>query len=205
MHVSWEQMSPATVARAVLEHVSFFNSQKKYLVIFDSIVKYDYIMPHIGCQVLEEVGAMEKRPQAIPPRECLSHERQEGHRKAGVQPCQIATAIIVEASLSFLGLGTQPPIPSWGWDLKANVSWIQMHPWLALAPGCAIFITVLGFNLFGDGLRDALDPRLKYVLPLWHARASLPIVYPRGWVKNPTWARYTGTQSSLTGPRVHRR
>jgi peptide/nickel transport system permease protein len=73
----------------------------------------------------------------------------------------IATAIIVEASLSFLGLGTQPPTPSWGWDLKANVSWIRMHPWLALAPGCAIFITVLGFNLFGDGLRDALDPRLK--------------------------------------------
>jgi peptide/nickel transport system permease protein len=73
----------------------------------------------------------------------------------------IATAIIVEASLSFLGLGTQPPTPSWGWDLKANVAWIQMQPWLALAPGCAIFITVLGFNLFGDGLRDALDPRLK--------------------------------------------
>jgi peptide/nickel transport system permease protein len=73
----------------------------------------------------------------------------------------IATAIIVEASLSFLGLGTQPPTPSWGWDLKANVSWIQMNPWLALGPGCAIFITVLGFNLFGDGLRDALDPRLK--------------------------------------------
>ena len=73
----------------------------------------------------------------------------------------IATAIIVEASLSFLGLGTQPPTPSWGWDLKANVSWIQMHPWLALGPGCAIFLTVLGFNLFGDGLRDALDPRLK--------------------------------------------
>jgi peptide/nickel transport system permease protein len=73
----------------------------------------------------------------------------------------IATAVIVEASLSFLGLGTQPPTPSWGWDLKANVSWIQMQPWLALAPGCAIFLTVLGFNLFGDGLRDALDPRLK--------------------------------------------
>lgn len=73
----------------------------------------------------------------------------------------IATAIIVEASLSFLGLGTQPPTPSWGWDLKANVAWIQMQPWLALGPGCAIFITVLGFNLFGDGLRDALDPRLK--------------------------------------------
>jgi peptide/nickel transport system permease protein len=73
----------------------------------------------------------------------------------------IATAIIVEASLSFLGVGTQPPTPSWGWDLKANVPWIQMNPWLALCPGLAIFISVLGFNLFGDGLRDALDPRLK--------------------------------------------
>jgi peptide/nickel transport system permease protein len=73
----------------------------------------------------------------------------------------IATAIIIEASLSFLGLGTQPPTPSWGWDLKANVAWIQMNPWLALGPGFAIFLTVLGFNLFGDGLRDALDPRLK--------------------------------------------
>jgi ABC-type dipeptide/oligopeptide/nickel transport system permease subunit len=73
----------------------------------------------------------------------------------------IATAIIVEASLSFLGLGTQPPTPSWGWDLKANVSWIQTNPWLSIGPGLAIFATVLGFNLFGDGLRDALDPRLK--------------------------------------------
>ncbi len=73
----------------------------------------------------------------------------------------IATAITVEASLSFLGLGTQPPTPSWGWDLKANVPWIQENAWLAVSPGCAIFITVMGFNLLGDGLRDALDPRLK--------------------------------------------
>jgi peptide/nickel transport system permease protein len=73
----------------------------------------------------------------------------------------IATSIIVEATLSFLGLGTQPPTPSWGWDLKANVSFIQANAWLALFPGLAIFVTVLGFNLFGDGLRDALDPRLK--------------------------------------------
>ncbi len=73
----------------------------------------------------------------------------------------IATSIIVEATLSFLGLGTQPPTPSWGWDLKANVSFIQANAWLSLFPGLAIFITVLGFNLFGDGLRDALDPRLK--------------------------------------------
>jgi len=73
----------------------------------------------------------------------------------------IATSIIVEATLSFLGLGTQPPTPSWGWELKANVSFIQANAWLSLFPGLAIFITVLGFNLFGDGLRDALDPRLK--------------------------------------------
>jgi peptide/nickel transport system permease protein len=73
----------------------------------------------------------------------------------------IATSIIVEATLSFLGLGTQPPTPSWGWDLKANIAFIQANMWLSLFPGLAIFVTVLGFNLFGDGLRDALDPRLK--------------------------------------------
>jgi peptide/nickel transport system permease protein len=73
----------------------------------------------------------------------------------------IATSIIVEATLSFLGLGTQPPTPSWGWDLKANVAFIHDYFWLSLFPGLAIFVTVLGFNLFGDGLRDALDPRLK--------------------------------------------
>jgi peptide/nickel transport system permease protein len=73
----------------------------------------------------------------------------------------IATSIIVEATLSFLGLGTQPPTPSWGWDLKANVAFIHNYFWLSLFPGLAIFVTVLGFNLFGDGLRDALDPRLK--------------------------------------------
>jgi len=73
----------------------------------------------------------------------------------------IGTAIIVEASLSFLGLGTQPPTPSWGYDLKSSVPLIQINPWLSIFPGVAILFTVLGFNLFGDGLRDALDPRLK--------------------------------------------
>ena len=73
----------------------------------------------------------------------------------------IATSIIVEATLSFLGLGTQPPTPSWGWDLKANIAFIQANAWLSLFPGLAIFVTVLGFNLFGDGLRDALDPNLR--------------------------------------------
>jgi peptide/nickel transport system permease protein len=73
----------------------------------------------------------------------------------------VGTSIIVEASLSFLGLGTQPPTPSWGWDLKANLMLLEINPWITIFPGLAIFFTVLAFNLFGDGLRDALDPRLK--------------------------------------------
>jgi peptide/nickel transport system permease protein len=73
----------------------------------------------------------------------------------------VGTSIIVEASLSFLGLGTQPPTPSWGWDLKANLMLLELNPWITIFPGLAIFCTVLAFNLFGDGLRDALDPRLK--------------------------------------------
>jgi len=78
-----------------------------------------------------------------------------------VSTVSIANAIIVEASLSFLGLGTQPPTPSWGWDLKANLLFIEVNPWIVLFPGAVIFLTVLGFNMLGDGLRDALDPRLK--------------------------------------------
>lgn len=73
----------------------------------------------------------------------------------------VGSSIIVEASLSFLGLGTQPPTPSWGWDLKANLMILELNPWLCIVPGVAIFLTVLAFNLCGDGLRDALDPRLK--------------------------------------------
>jgi peptide/nickel transport system permease protein len=73
----------------------------------------------------------------------------------------VGVSIIVEASLSFLGLGTQPPTPSWGWDLKANMMLLEINPWITIFPGLAIFFTVLAFNLFGDGLRDALDPRLK--------------------------------------------
>ena len=72
-----------------------------------------------------------------------------------------ATAIIVEATLSFLGLGTQPPTASWGWDLKQNLTFLEMNPWITIFPGLSILVTVLGFNLLGDGLRDALDPRLK--------------------------------------------
>jgi peptide/nickel transport system permease protein len=71
----------------------------------------------------------------------------------------IAEAIIAEASLSFLGLGQQPPAPSWGSMLNSAQRFLDDAPWLAVAPGLAIFLVVLAFNLVGDGLRDALDPR----------------------------------------------
>jgi peptide/nickel transport system permease protein len=71
----------------------------------------------------------------------------------------IATAIIAEASLSFLGLGQQPPAPSWGSMLNVAKNYLSQAPWMAMWPGVAIFLVVIGFNLLGDGLRDALDPR----------------------------------------------
>lgn len=71
----------------------------------------------------------------------------------------IATAIIAEASLSFLGLGQQPPNPSWGSMLNTAKNYMTQAPWMSISPGLAIFLVVLGFNLLGDGLRDAFDPR----------------------------------------------
>jgi peptide/nickel transport system permease protein len=72
----------------------------------------------------------------------------------------VSTAIIVESSLSFLGLGVQPPAPSWGMMIKSGVDSIKLAPWLAVFPGLAISLAVLAFNLLGDGLRDLLDPKL---------------------------------------------
>jgi len=71
----------------------------------------------------------------------------------------IAAAIIAEASLSFLGLGQQPPAPSWGSMLNTAQRFLTQAPWMAIFPGLAIFVSVLAFNLLGDGLRDALDPK----------------------------------------------
>ena len=71
----------------------------------------------------------------------------------------IAAAIIAEASLSFLGLGQQPPAPSWGSMLYTAQRFLSGQPWMAIWPGLAIFVTVLCFNLLGDGLRDAFDPK----------------------------------------------
>ena len=71
----------------------------------------------------------------------------------------IAAAVIAEASLSFLGLGQQPPAPSWGSMLNTAKNFVDQAPWMAVWPGVSIFLLVLSFNLLGDGLRDALDPR----------------------------------------------
>ncbi|HEY4696184.1 MAG TPA: ABC transporter permease [Candidatus Hydromicrobium sp.] len=73
----------------------------------------------------------------------------------------VGTAIIVEAALSFLGIGVQPPTPAWGKMLAESLDYIDIAPWMMLFPGLAIVITVLGFVLLGDGLRDAFDPKLR--------------------------------------------
>lgn len=72
----------------------------------------------------------------------------------------IASAIVTEASLSFLGVGVQPPTASWGAMLRTGSQYLEVAPWMGFAPGVAIFLTVLAFNFVGDGLRQALDPRL---------------------------------------------
>lgn len=76
---------------------------------------------------------------------------------------QFSLGILAEAGLSYVGLGAQPPMPSWGRMLAESQTMIAFAPWLALAPGFAIVLTVLGLNLMGDGLRDWLDPRLRRV------------------------------------------
>ena len=73
----------------------------------------------------------------------------------------VAAAIIAEASLSFLGLGQQPPAPSWGSMLNAAQRYLSQAPWMALYPGLMIFVVVMALNVVGDGLRDALDPRVR--------------------------------------------
>ena len=73
----------------------------------------------------------------------------------------MATAIMAEAGLSFLGLGAQPPTPSWGSMINYGSVAMRTAPWLTIFPGISIMLVVLGFNFLGDGLRDALDPRLR--------------------------------------------
>ena len=73
----------------------------------------------------------------------------------------LSQAILLEAYLSFLGLGTQPPFPSWGTMLQEGRSFLETAPWMSIFPGVAIMLTVLAFNLLGDGIRDVLDPRSR--------------------------------------------
>jgi peptide/nickel transport system permease protein len=74
----------------------------------------------------------------------------------------VAFAILAEASLSFLGLGAQPPTPSWGAMVSLGRDYLDQAPWIVFAPGGAIFLAVLGFNFLGDALRDTLDPRIRH-------------------------------------------
>ena len=73
----------------------------------------------------------------------------------------VAGNILAESWLSFLGLGARPPLPSWGTMITEGQSYLTTHPWVCVYPGLALLFTVLGFNLFGDGLREALDPRIR--------------------------------------------
>jgi peptide/nickel transport system permease protein len=73
----------------------------------------------------------------------------------------VAGAILTESALSFLGIGVQPPTPSWGNMLTAGKDYLEFAWWLSLFPGLAILITVIAYNLVGEGLRDALDPRIS--------------------------------------------
>lgn len=78
----------------------------------------------------------------------------------------VALAILAEASLSFLGLGVQPPEPSWGSMVNTGKNYLDQAPWMSFAPGAAILLTVMGFNFLGDAIRDALDPRLQRAVQL---------------------------------------
>jgi peptide/nickel transport system permease protein len=72
----------------------------------------------------------------------------------------LGASIMAESSLSFLGLGAQPPRPSWGTMISGGLDYLRVAPWLSLVPGLVVTITVLGFNLLGDALRDLYDPKL---------------------------------------------
>ena len=85
---------------------------------------------------------------------------------------QFSLGILAEAGLSYVGLGTQPPMPSWGQMLSEAQTWLMMAPQLAIIPGVAIILTVLGLNLLGDGLRDMLDPKIRSSLDIGGSKAS---------------------------------
>jgi ABC-type dipeptide/oligopeptide/nickel transport system permease subunit len=75
----------------------------------------------------------------------------------------LGMGIMAESSMSFLGLGAQPPLPSWGAMISAGLDYLRVAPWMSLAPGLGITVAVLGFNLLGDACRDVLDPKLRHM------------------------------------------
>jgi peptide/nickel transport system permease protein len=91
----------------------------------------------------------------------------------------VGFAILAEASLSFLGLGVQPPEPAWGSMINAGRGYLQQAPWLVFGPGAALFVTVLGLNFVGDGIRDALDPRLRTTGRVLRRPQARPAPAPR--------------------------
>jgi peptide/nickel transport system permease protein len=103
------------------------------------------------------------RAVGVPPRRIITHYILPNIAAPIIVQTTLSfsTAVLAEASLSFLGLGTQPPDPSWGTMLGTGREYMELAPWVAIFPGLAIAITVLGLNLLGDALRDVLDPRLR--------------------------------------------
>jgi ABC-type dipeptide/oligopeptide/nickel transport system permease subunit len=77
----------------------------------------------------------------------------------------LGMGIMAESSMSFLGLGAQPPLPSWGSMISSGLDYLRVAPWLSLSPGIGITLAVLGFNLLGDAFRDVLDPKLRNLEP----------------------------------------
>ena len=126
-----------TLFARMIRSTVFVEKQKDYILAAKSIGASDYLI--IGLHIL---------PNTLPPLIVLT-------------TLTIGSAILLASSLGFLGLGAQPPIPEWGNMTNVGRAYMQIAPWLIWFPGAAIMITVLAANMLGDGLRDALDPRLR--------------------------------------------
>ena len=115
----------------------------------------------MGCDGHEVLGARQADVDASTEWQGLAGLVVVGGRLRDVETLGFSDAILTAAALGFLGLGAQPPTPEWGTMLGEGRQYIFRAPALTTYPGLAIFLAVLGFNLFGDGLRDALDPRMR--------------------------------------------
>lgn len=116
------------------------------------------VLAHRGREYVDAARALGAGPARIMARHLLPNVTAP---LVVLSTLRISTVILTEATLSFLGLGVAPPTPTWGNMVADGTRFLQTAPWISIIPGTAIMLTVLGFNLFGDGLRDALDPRLR--------------------------------------------